>query len=53
MEPVIIITTEENKKSILRENSRKHIFYNLKFYTFLELKRICFLIMIIKRLHLL
>lgn len=39
MEPVIIITTEENKKSILRENSRKHIFYNLKFYTFLELKK--------------
>ena len=39
MEQTIIISTEENKKSILRENSKKHIFHNLKFYTFQDLKK--------------
>ena len=39
MEQVIIITTEENKKSILRKNSSQHIFYHLKFYTFQDLKK--------------
>ena len=39
MEQTIIISTEENKTSILRENSKKHIFYNLKFYTFQDLKK--------------
>ena len=39
MEQVIIITTEENKKKILRENSEKHSLINLKFYTFEELKK--------------
>ena len=39
MEQVIFITTEENKKNILRENSKKHLFYNLKFYTFDDLKK--------------
>ena len=39
MEPVIIISTKENKKKILRENSRNKHLYNLKFYTFKELKK--------------
>ena len=38
MEPTIIITTEENKKDILRTNSKKHLFHNLKFFTFQDLK---------------
>ncbi len=35
----IIITTNENKKRILMENSKQGILSNLKFYTFQELKR--------------
>ncbi len=39
MKATVIITTNENKKKILRENSMKHTYANLKFYTFLELKK--------------
>lgn len=39
MESVIIISTEENKRKILRENSMNHQLCNLKFYTFQELKK--------------
>lgn len=39
MEQVIIISTEENKKQILRENSQKHSFCYYKFYTFQDLKK--------------
>ena len=39
MEQTIVITTEENKKEILRENSRNHLFTNIKFFTFQDLKR--------------
>ena len=42
MEQVIIIANEENKKSILRKNSQDHHFYNLKFYSFQELKKSLF-----------
>ena len=39
MEATVIIATNENKKKILRENSMRHTYANLKFYTFLELKK--------------
>ena len=39
MEASIIITTNEFKKKILRENSKNHVFDNLKFYTFDALKK--------------
>ncbi len=42
MEPSIIITTNEFKKNILRENSKNHVFYNIKFYTFENLKKMLF-----------
>ncbi len=58
MEPVIIISTKENKKKILRENSRNKHLYNLKFYTFKELKKKLFfdydlttILFIVKKYH--
>ncbi len=42
MMQTIIITTSELKKKILRENSKRQVFYNLKFYTFSELKKLLF-----------
>lgn len=42
MESIIVIATKENKDKILRENSKQKKLVNLKFYTFLELKRYLF-----------
>ena len=42
MESIIVIATKENKDKILRDNSKQKKLVNLKFYTFLELKRYLF-----------
>lgn len=42
MESIIIISTKENKEKILKENSKQKKLVNLKFYTFLELKKYLF-----------
>ena len=42
MESSIIITSNEFKKKILRENSKNHVFYNIKFYTFETIKKMLF-----------
>ncbi len=39
MENIIVITNESNKKYILRELSQNKLLYNIKFYTFLDLKK--------------
>ena len=39
MESLIIITNNENKKRILKEMSKNKLMYNLKFYSFPELKK--------------
>ncbi len=42
MKPTIIITNQANKKYILQEISKSHQLYNLKFYTFNELKKLLY-----------
>ena len=39
MESIVVITSNSNKKRILKKLSENKLLYNLKFYSFLDLKK--------------